>query len=156
MINRKRTWLLTTTTVVLALLSGCGAEDPADEPEVISVVEDDPVIMVHDGQNLAIADTTTGGELQFDATTGCLYLHNPHATEATRIGPLWPPGTEPVLVDGKRGVDLPGAGVITEGDHASLHGAPDDPELYSEWTDLFGRCWPEQTWVLVVGGPSQG
>ena len=95
-------------------------------------------------------------DFQFDATTGCLDLHNPRATEATRIGPLWPPGTEPVLVDGKRGVDLPGAGVITEGDHVSLHGAPDDPEPYSEWTDLFGRCWPEQTWVLAVGGPSQG
>lgn len=91
----------------------------------MEVVGDDPVILVwqkrYEGMH-ALAQ----GTIHFDAETKCLVLEGPSSDSALHL--VWPRGTSPVIVDGRRGVRVRGflgrvgGTILLDGDRLSLEG----------------------------------
>ncbi|MEW1838936.1 hypothetical protein AB0392_13355 [Nonomuraea angiospora] len=94
--------------VVLSIffITGCASTG-------VRVEGDDPVIFVH-GSSVSMK-AEFSGVLTFDGESRCLRLGSASGT-GTEAMPVWPDGTTPIRVKGKRGVTVPGVGVIVEGD----------------------------------------
>jgi hypothetical protein len=145
--------------LVVAVLCGCGGGDP------VRVTGEDPVVLTFQELpgRLMIPDTTWGGEIRYDASSGCLYLWMADAVPSQLLL-VWPDGTEPLVADGRRGVELPGYGGLYEGDRVTVRGASLDLAAWgrsdgldpSEFPELEGleaaaaACGADATALVVV------
>lgn len=109
---------------------------------------EDPVILVHDlegGMDMEIV-----GTLEYDTTTGCLLLMTQEPTGGEFLTlPAWPDGTRPVMEDGRAGVDVPGVGVILDGDEVDGGAGGVDPGTLGE-VDLPAGCGPPAHGVEAI------
>lgn len=128
-------------TAVLALLiplAACSSPDdrvsapvpPVEQPsdvvndgvDYLRVVGRDPRIVVRSSTiDFLVAEK---GELRYNAESRCLELMT---TGSTLVGLVWPKGTSPARVDGKRGVTVPGLGDVLQGTSVALGGG------YEKW-----------------------
>ncbi|GAA1655768.1 hypothetical protein GCM10009733_061530 [Nonomuraea maheshkhaliensis] len=128
-------------TAVLALLiplAACSPPDgrvsaPAPPVEQSSGVADDGVDYlraVGRDPRIVVRSSTIDflvaekGEVRYNAENRCLELMT---TRSTLVGLVWPKGTGPARVDGKRGVTVPGLGDVLEGTSVALGGG------YEKW-----------------------
>jgi hypothetical protein len=109
-----------TAAVVLVLVLGaCGAgDDRRGSSLVITVVEGDPRIIVANASGGF--DIRYSGTVNYHPDNRCLYVEE---DSQTNYGAVWPVGARPLrTADGRRGVDVPGVGIIAEGDWLSARG----------------------------------
>lgn len=97
--------------------SGAGKASETSVPgrtEKLSTIGTDPQIIVHD---MSVAPgMIVKGRLGYLRDGKCLVVQGERAGEKFTASPAWPKGVEPVLTGDKRGVKVPGLGVISEGD----------------------------------------
>ncbi|MER5648328.1 hypothetical protein [Streptosporangium sp. NPDC002524] len=93
--------------VIASLLAVVSCAD-SSAPKV-RVEGTDPIIIVHSYEGSH--DALISGNLAYDAKSKCLRVGDDRSAT-----PVWPENTRPVLVDGRRGVELPGIGTALEGD----------------------------------------
>jgi hypothetical protein len=116
--------------LVLCLTVPACSSDPS---QWMSSTGDDPVIFTHTGGTTGMAALT--GQIAYDSMSKCLVLKT---GEGIHI-PIWPPGTEPIFENGRRGVTAKGAGVLMEGDTVTLGGNGAEEELLPSTADV-QRC----------------
>ncbi|KAB8181537.1 hypothetical protein FH608_050805 [Nonomuraea phyllanthi] len=112
----------------------------------IQATGSDPVILVHTGGETGAVGIES--RLAYHAASKCVVLQ---AGDGINI-PIWPPGTEPIVVDGRRGVDVKGVGRFLDGDRVQLGGNAADEEMIPSVADV-RRCTglPGRQKLIVVG-----
>ncbi|GAB3279401.1 hypothetical protein GCM10027589_05950 [Actinocorallia lasiicapitis] len=75
-------------------------------------------------------------KLVYDKATRCFFFERLPAGRfepaGTRTLPVWPPGTQPVLRDGRHGIDT-GTEVLWEGVRTTTNISDDSPDLLTEF-----------------------
>lgn len=106
----------------------------AEKAGNIVVVNDNPAIVVqrHAIDDLYVPDMTWGGVVGHDPDSGCLYLRMAGAA-GPHTALVWPVGSRPRLVDGVRGVEVPGHGLVWEGDTIVVMAGAFDPPFWKEF-----------------------
>ncbi|MFD9942582.1 hypothetical protein ACFWYW_22885 [Nonomuraea sp. NPDC059023] len=105
--------------MVLAACSGNGPV-PAAQPSPFTAVGEDPAIVVHDLPEAP--DMEVGGRLGYVAEGRCLTVTGMRDGRSVTFSPVWPAGTQPLVRDGRRGVNVPGLGPLLDGDTVSAAG----------------------------------
>jgi hypothetical protein len=109
------------------------------------VVAGDPLVCRLTEPVEAAVDAEAGswrGTVRYGAGSGCLYLVGAGVRWSALV---WPPGTTAVMTPGgRRGVRLPLAGTIAEGDTIEVHGVaegvPYREKLGERYRPFFDRC----------------
>ncbi|MEV4077201.1 hypothetical protein [Nonomuraea fuscirosea] len=131
----------TFSAAVLALLIPLAACTPPDDRITATAPPIEPTSDVADGSvdhlrvvgrdpRIVVRSSTlnfivgTKGELRYNAENRCLELMT---TGSTLVGLVWPKGTIPTRVGGKRGVTVPGLGNVLQGTSVVLVGG------YEKW-----------------------
>ncbi|MGA5066511.1 hypothetical protein ACPB9E_22570 [Streptomyces exfoliatus] len=126
-------------------LSACGGASGGTEE--ISTTGTDPKIIVHD---LSVAPgMTLKGRLASLPDGSCLVVAGEHAGEKFTTSPVWPKGAEPALSDGKRGVNVPGFGTISEGDSIVAAGSYwEAGDKRTEGVEMNAPCLAEDGFIV--------
>jgi hypothetical protein len=124
----KKTRLPVLLAVVFGALAGCAG---GDQPRPVG---DDPRLLV--SQVDARHGAFIQGELVYEASDRCLYLKV--GDELNTV--VWPRGTRPIIESGKRGVQVPGFGVVFEGQTFRGGGGAGRAEPAVDEQPLSGAC----------------
>ncbi|MEV4835236.1 hypothetical protein AB0K05_11975 [Nonomuraea sp. NPDC049486] len=84
-------------------------------PDEITLVGRDPQIIVNTPRDISL-EMSIPGILGYDARSKCLTMTLESGYEGEVAAPVWPAGSKPVMRQGKRGVEVPHAGTILEGE----------------------------------------
>ncbi|MGW0592782.1 hypothetical protein [Streptosporangium sp. NPDC002607] len=104
--------------VVIALLFALMACTNSSAPKV-TITGTDPLIIVQ--RFTGAHEALLSGTLTYEAGSKCLRI-GPAGGGGQSATPVWPSDTRPVLIGGKRGVDVPDVGTILEGDGVKAKG----------------------------------
>jgi hypothetical protein len=131
---------------LVAVVSACGQGTPE-----ISLHGDDPRIATHNFRGVNTVGIT--GTLGYDADSSCLFLTSGQGGSGPRSLPVWPDGTNPVIHEGRRGVEVPGIGRILEGDpvRSASSGGPAVQDLLDQLSTRSGCGSPEDRVVVLAG-----
>ncbi|MER7132392.1 hypothetical protein [Streptosporangium saharense] len=110
--------MICSISAVISLLSALVACANLSGPK-LAVVGTDPVILVH--RSTGSQEALLFGKLAYEAKSRCMRVNAADGGRQTAT-PVWPSGTRPVLVEGRRGVEVPGAGTFLEGDRVEAKG----------------------------------
>lgn len=94
------------------LLLGLMACTPKEQ---ITFTGRDPRILVDAEKDLSL-EMNIPGILGYDQASRCLYVTLTDHSPRQLVAPVWPAGSNSIILKGKRGVSVPGAGPIVEGD----------------------------------------
>lgn len=93
-----------TLAAAVVVTTGCTNAPDGPKPRQITVEGQDPRILLHDGSGPAMQALLTG-HLTYTASSKCLTVRRVEQAEPPVVL-IWPPGTLPVIQEGKRGVRL--------------------------------------------------
>ncbi|TMR07304.1 hypothetical protein ETD86_51780 [Nonomuraea turkmeniaca] len=127
--------LRATLAAVIAVTAGCIDTSGGPQSDHITVERritvggQDPRILLHDGSGPAMQALLTG-QLTYTASTKCLTVRRAEQANVPVVL-LWPPGTRPVIQEGKRGVRLLDDGAtLLEGAEVRIGGGYVDWEAH--------------------------
>ncbi|MGW1768454.1 hypothetical protein ACWCQL_30990 [Streptomyces sp. NPDC002073] len=140
------------------VLSGCGGSDGTpqgvektiENDETVSAVGVEPRILVH-RQALA-PGVAVAGKLEYLPGGKCLVARGKRAESDYVAAVVWPKGVEPVVLDSRHGVNVPGFGSVLAGDGIKAGGAfwkPDDPRVEQAVRGLAPACLPEGGFLVL-------
>jgi hypothetical protein len=101
--------------VIAAVVAFVGWSLNRDRP-LVRQVGDDPRIFVYASDEQAPLGLGAGLVVGYDPGSQCLYVYD---RRGDPLLPIWPRHSKPVRLDTARGVQIPGQGLVTEGDMIS-------------------------------------
>ncbi|MFG1943967.1 hypothetical protein [Nonomuraea sp. NPDC048826] len=122
--------------LVLLAVTACGGG-----PDGITLVGPDPQVIVDAPRDISL-EMSIPGILGYDAESKCLTMTLESGHRGEVAAPVWPAGSKPVIKQGKRGVEVPHAGTILEGQR--LYGDAYAPHTVDSFDhlDLSDACVP--------------
>lgn len=112
----RRRWrdLLGVPVALVGLGVGSGCSD--SDGDVVVVEDGDYRIFVNQGEQLGGPDMAVGGELVYSSERHCFHV----LMDGVQWAIVWPDGSRSATQSGSRAVEVPGFGVVAEGDTISV------------------------------------
>lgn len=125
--TERKTACIAAVFSLIFILSGCSTSaSDRDSVNKVFLIGNDPRIVVHG--DTGGGEALLNGQLVYDPVSKCLRISNLDRRSNGIIFPVWPKGSEPLNRNGKRGVDVPGSGVVADGDTLKIAGG------YADWS----------------------